>query len=360
LLTLPERSMSALSKATPQERRQFWLFLLIALVILGAGIGLRDPWPSDEPRFTLAAKQMVESGDWMFPHRGSELYADKPPMLMWAEAASFELVRWWRLAFMLPSLLAGLGTLLLVYDLRRRRPAAGVPVRLPEPARADRSLGGVLHHRGELGPAAPPAGTARLRRQGELAAVLVRLLLRGAGRDHQGRGLPRPADADSLRLGRVARLGRRGAARPRRVVALAAGTGGGAGGDRAVAAADAAHRTGARRQSSLRGLRARHPVQADREALCQCVAPHPRVVVLPADPAVQLAAVVPALSRLPAALVAAAEGARRARAAAAGLGGAGAAVLQRLAGQARRVHPARAADAGAGLRAVRGRVVAEA
>src|SRR6185437_6467453 len=117
---LSELPMFALSKATPQERRQFWLFLLIALVILGAGIGLRDPWPSDEPRFTLAAKQMVESGDWMFPHRGSELYADKPPMLMWAEAASFELVRWWRLAFMLPSLLAGLGTLLLVYDLGRR------------------------------------------------------------------------------------------------------------------------------------------------------------------------------------------------------------------------------------------------
>jgi len=112
--------MSALSLATPQERRRFWLLLLIALLILGAGIGLRDPWPSDEPRFTLAAKQMVESGDWLFPHRGSELYADKPPMLMWAEAASFELVRWWRLAFMLPSLLAGLGTLLLVYDLGRR------------------------------------------------------------------------------------------------------------------------------------------------------------------------------------------------------------------------------------------------
>ncbi|MGN2246686.1 ArnT family glycosyltransferase [Frateuria sp. GZRR35] len=112
--------MPAFSPATPQERRRFWLLLLIALVILGAGIGLRDPWPSDEPRFTLAAKQMVESGGWLFPHRGSELYADKPPMLMWLQAASFELVRSWRLAFMLPSLLAGLGTLLLVYDLGRR------------------------------------------------------------------------------------------------------------------------------------------------------------------------------------------------------------------------------------------------
>ena len=110
----------SIAPATAIERRRFWLLLLIALVVLGAGIGLRDPWPSDEPRFALAAKQMVESGDWLFPHRGSELYADKPPMLMWAQAASFELLRWWRLAFMLPSLLAGLGTLLLVYDLGRR------------------------------------------------------------------------------------------------------------------------------------------------------------------------------------------------------------------------------------------------
>ncbi|WP_329742049.1 glycosyltransferase family 39 protein [Dyella sp. A6] len=112
--------MPAPPQATPQERRRFWLLLLIALVMLGAGIGLRDPWPSDEPRFTLAAAQMVASGDWLFPHRGIELYADKPPMLMWLEAASFELVRNWRIAFMLPSLLAGLGTLLLVYDLGRR------------------------------------------------------------------------------------------------------------------------------------------------------------------------------------------------------------------------------------------------
>ncbi|HET8764341.1 MAG TPA: glycosyltransferase family 39 protein [Rhodanobacter sp.] len=112
--------MLAFTAATPRERRDFWLFLLLALVILGAGIGLRDPWPSDEPRFALAAWQMVESGNWLFPHRGSELYADKPPMLMWLEAASFELTRIWRLAFMLPSLLASLGTLVLVYDLGRR------------------------------------------------------------------------------------------------------------------------------------------------------------------------------------------------------------------------------------------------
>src|SRR5262249_43982853 len=103
-----------------RARRQWCLFLLLALVLLAAGIGLRDPWPSDEPRFALAATQMVESGDWLFPHRGSELYSDKPPVMFWLQAASYEAVHDWRVAFLLPSLLAGLLTLWLTYDLGRR------------------------------------------------------------------------------------------------------------------------------------------------------------------------------------------------------------------------------------------------
>lgn len=103
-----------------RQRREFWLFMLLALVLLGAGIGLRDPWPSDEPRFALAAKQMVETGDWLFPHRGHELYSDKPPAMFWLQASAYEVVRNWRIAFLLPSLLAGLLTLGLTYDLGRK------------------------------------------------------------------------------------------------------------------------------------------------------------------------------------------------------------------------------------------------
>jgi len=114
--------------ADADARRTFWLFMLFALVVLGVGMGLRDPWPSDEPRFALVAKQMVESGEWLFPHRGRELYSDKPPMLFWMQAAGYELVRNWRIAFLLPSLLAGLLTLGLTYDLGRRlwNPRAGL------------------------------------------------------------------------------------------------------------------------------------------------------------------------------------------------------------------------------------------
>ncbi len=103
-----------------RSRRDFAWFMLIALAVLAAGIGLRDPWPPDEPRFALVARQMLESGQWLFPHRGAELYSDKPPMLMWTEAAWMWLTGGWRGAFLLTSLLSGLGTLALVGYAGRR------------------------------------------------------------------------------------------------------------------------------------------------------------------------------------------------------------------------------------------------
>lgn len=103
-----------------RDRRDTWLFWILALLVIGAGLGLRDPWPSDEPRFALVARHMVESGDWLFPHRGHELYSDKPPLFMWLQATAYELVGSWRVAFLLPSLLAALGTLWCVQDLGRR------------------------------------------------------------------------------------------------------------------------------------------------------------------------------------------------------------------------------------------------
>ncbi len=95
-----------------------WLMLL-ALVALGAGLGLRDPSPPDEPRFALAARHMVDSGDWLIPRRGSELYAHKPPLFMWSQAGAYLATGNWRVAFLLPSLLAALGTLWLTYDIGR-------------------------------------------------------------------------------------------------------------------------------------------------------------------------------------------------------------------------------------------------
>jgi len=94
-----------------------WLLIIAALA---AGIGLRQPQPPDEPRFVLAARTMVESGQWLLPHRGSELYAEKPPVFMWLQAAAYEVVGSWQWSFLLPSLLGALLSLWLVSDLGRR------------------------------------------------------------------------------------------------------------------------------------------------------------------------------------------------------------------------------------------------
>jgi 4-amino-4-deoxy-L-arabinose transferase-like glycosyltransferase len=120
-------------KLTPMQhddisrKNSAWFFIL-AFIVLAAGYGLREPWPADEPRFVLVAKQMVESGNYLFPHRGIELYADKPPIYFWILSACYFLIGSWRWSFLLPSLLAGMGTLYLSFDLARRlwSPRSGV------------------------------------------------------------------------------------------------------------------------------------------------------------------------------------------------------------------------------------------
>ena len=47
----------------------FWLLVVAALLIF-SGLGLRSPWPPDEPRFADVAREMVVTGQWFFPARG--------------------------------------------------------------------------------------------------------------------------------------------------------------------------------------------------------------------------------------------------------------------------------------------------
>jgi len=92
----------------------------LALLLMATGLGLRDPWPADEPRFALIARDMLRSGEWLIPRVGGDLYADKPPLYFWLMAAAMAATGSLRAGFLLPSLLAGVGTVLLVYDLLRR------------------------------------------------------------------------------------------------------------------------------------------------------------------------------------------------------------------------------------------------
>lgn len=98
---------------------RLWL-LGLGLLLIATGIGLRDPWPADEPRFALIARDMVLTGEWLLPHVGGVIYSDKPPLFFWLIALGLQATDSLRAAFLLPSLLSSLGCVLLVHDLARR------------------------------------------------------------------------------------------------------------------------------------------------------------------------------------------------------------------------------------------------
>lgn len=69
---------------------------------------------------------MVETGEWLVPRRGIEAYAEKPPVFMWMQAAALVLTGNLRIAFLLPSLLAALATLGLVWHAALRLWSPGI------------------------------------------------------------------------------------------------------------------------------------------------------------------------------------------------------------------------------------------
>jgi 4-amino-4-deoxy-L-arabinose transferase-like glycosyltransferase len=97
------------------------LVVLLGLVLFFPGLGRRDLWNPDEARYGQVAREMVEGGTLLVPHLNGEVYREKPPLFFWAiAAAALPFGRVTETAVRLPSALAGLGTLLVVFDLGRR------------------------------------------------------------------------------------------------------------------------------------------------------------------------------------------------------------------------------------------------
>lgn len=105
--------------SNPQRRELLWLVLL-ALAMLGAGLGLRQPFNVDEERFLGVALEMLQNGSWFIPHRAAEIYPDKPPLFMWAVALCVQLTGSPKLALFLPAMLAGVTATVCLYDLGSR------------------------------------------------------------------------------------------------------------------------------------------------------------------------------------------------------------------------------------------------
>ncbi|MDU8456335.1 ArnT family glycosyltransferase [Pseudomonas syringae group sp. J254-4] len=101
-------------------RLEGWLLVALAVLLVGAGLGLRLPQNVDEERFLGVALEMLQNGSWFVPHRAGEIYADKPPLFMWATAFFIWLTGSPNIALYLPGLLSAGATTAVLYDLGSR------------------------------------------------------------------------------------------------------------------------------------------------------------------------------------------------------------------------------------------------
>lgn len=99
------------------KRRALLLLLLMAGVFLFAGLGRVDLRGSTEPREAGIAAYMLLSNDYLTPRLNGRPFLEKPPLSYWLQAASMTIFGNQSFAPRIPSALAGMGTVLLLFFL---------------------------------------------------------------------------------------------------------------------------------------------------------------------------------------------------------------------------------------------------
>jgi len=120
----PARPRAPASATLSHEAVGFALVLAAGALLLFAGLGERDLWSPDEPRYGAIAEELRSFvhgfRGLVLLHSNGEVYTQKPPLYFWLAAlAGAPGGRVTELAARVPSALAGLGTLLAVGWLGR-------------------------------------------------------------------------------------------------------------------------------------------------------------------------------------------------------------------------------------------------
>jgi 4-amino-4-deoxy-L-arabinose transferase-like glycosyltransferase len=90
---------------------------LFALAVVLFAVG-NLPWnldDFDQAKQAFTSFEMVKCGHWFYQHTPNWWVATKPPLVGWISAAVFGATRSWELAWRLPSFLAAIGLVLLVF-----------------------------------------------------------------------------------------------------------------------------------------------------------------------------------------------------------------------------------------------------
>jgi 4-amino-4-deoxy-L-arabinose transferase-like glycosyltransferase len=104
--------MTALNK-----HRAFFILIALAAALFLSDIWCYKEFVRAESYFALGARLMVEQGEWLAPHAPDEKQLNKPPLTYWMIGVSYKLFGTNYGSARLPSVLAALGVLAIVYAL---------------------------------------------------------------------------------------------------------------------------------------------------------------------------------------------------------------------------------------------------
>ncbi len=103
-----------------KTRYRLLALLAVAACLFFIGLGRLPLIDPDEGRNAEVAREMISLDDWITPHYDTLPYLDKPAVFFWLVAGSFRVFGLSEAAARLPSALAALATVLLIWMLGRR------------------------------------------------------------------------------------------------------------------------------------------------------------------------------------------------------------------------------------------------
>lgn len=109
------------------DKSRWWTYEdLLLILLVGAlfylpGLGQVALFDRDEPRFAAAGRNMVWTGDYLIPRFNGQLRPDKPPLLYWEMALTYNLFGFNELGARMPSAVMGICTLVVVYFITGSR-----------------------------------------------------------------------------------------------------------------------------------------------------------------------------------------------------------------------------------------------
>jgi 4-amino-4-deoxy-L-arabinose transferase-like glycosyltransferase len=97
----------------------YGLLTAAAGAVFLVNLGGPSLWDIDEGNNAEAAREMMEAGNWIEPTFNFQLRADKPALLYWLQIGAYQLFGINEFSARLPSALAALATVLLLYEFGR-------------------------------------------------------------------------------------------------------------------------------------------------------------------------------------------------------------------------------------------------